>query len=255
MNRCNNCGKATHTYRNCRVPITSNGIIHIHRSKYLLICRKKTLGYVDFIRGKYTLTNPSYILNLIDEMTVEEKKNLLTMEYSDLSIDLWGSVTDDVYPREKFNALRRGVLLKSQLVTLKGLVEASTTAWAEPEWGFPKGRRNSNESELNCALREYSEETGYNPHDLSLVANLMPFEEIFIGSNYKAYKHQYYLAFNAKEAPTRPFQPSEVSAMRLFTYEEAMAAIRPYNVERKTILSKVHQLLNEYFEDNILEKK
>ena len=53
MIKCINCGNTRHLYRQCRVPITSNGIIDVDdQGRYLMICRKKTLGYVDFIRGK-----------------------------------------------------------------------------------------------------------------------------------------------------------------------------------------------------------
>jgi len=45
--------------------------------KYLLICRKDSLGYIDFLRGKYPLYNENYIQTLVDEMTVNEKKSLL----------------------------------------------------------------------------------------------------------------------------------------------------------------------------------
>jgi hypothetical protein len=42
-----------------------------------MICRKKSLGYVDFLCGKYSLSSILHLMNLIDEMTVDEKKHLL----------------------------------------------------------------------------------------------------------------------------------------------------------------------------------
>ena len=55
-NYCNNCGKYGHLYHQCKTPITSFGII-VFRIKedtpqYLMIRRKDTLGYIDFMRGK-----------------------------------------------------------------------------------------------------------------------------------------------------------------------------------------------------------
>ena len=44
----------------------------------------------------------------------------------------------------------------------------------------------------------------------------------------------------------KPYQTTEVSDLKWFTYVEAMAAIRPYNVERKQILTMVHSMLDEY---------
>ena len=78
MNKCNNCGKSWHIYKQCRLPITSNGIININEKKqYLMICRKKTLGYVDFVRGKYNTSSSLFLMNLMDEMTIHEKKDLV----------------------------------------------------------------------------------------------------------------------------------------------------------------------------------
>jgi 8-oxo-dGTP pyrophosphatase MutT (NUDIX family) len=248
MMGCNNCGNLAHGYKYCKHPITSNGVIHVTRDgKYLMICRRKTLGYVDFMRGRYNAHTPAYIMNLINEMTVDEKAALLAQEFSELSADLWGTSHEDAFSREKFELLKRGAVPQS----LAALVAASDTAWESQEWGFPKGRRNANETEVACALREYEEETGHSRHHLKLIKNLLPFEEIFTGSNYKSYKHKYYVGFCDAE-PTGPFQASEVSAMRCFTYEEALAVIRPYNTERKQILAHVHTLLTTHFFDHFM---
>jgi len=243
---CNNCGNLAHGYKYCKHPITSNGVIHVTREgKYLMICRRKTLGYVDFMRGRYSVHVPDYIMNLINEMTVDEKEALLVKTFSELSADLWGTPHEDSFSREKFELLKRGAVPKS----LAELVAASTTAWATQEWGFPKGRRNANETELTCALREYEEETGHSRKNLNLIRNVLPFEEIFTGSNYKSYKHKYYVGFCDAD-PDGPFQVSEVSAMQYFTYEEAVAVIRPYNTERKQVLTDVHHMLLTHFADH-----
>ena len=75
---CNNCGKRGHTYNQCSKPITSTGIICITKEynnvKFLTICRKDSLGYVEFLRGKYNVYDKNYIQNLINEMTLNEKR-------------------------------------------------------------------------------------------------------------------------------------------------------------------------------------
>jgi 8-oxo-dGTP pyrophosphatase MutT (NUDIX family) len=237
--RCNNCGLENHTFRECKIPITSHGIIHYHEGKYLLIRRRKTLGYVDFMRGRYIVQNHPYISNLIDEMTVEEKKDLLSGDFTTLSRAMWNSDHEDPYAREKFNAIKASGVLAQ-------LVQSSTTTWDSQEWGFPKGRRNTYESEINSALREYEEETGYSRHAVQLVRNIVPYEELFVGSNYKSYKHKYYVGFGTPET-LRPFQESEVSAIGWYTYAEAESLFRPYNVERKTILRTVDQMIQQFF--------
>ena len=78
---CNNCGNNGHLFYQCKKPITSIGIllftIENNIIKYLCIRRKDSLGYVDFMRGKYPLFNKEYLMNIINEMTIDEKKRIL----------------------------------------------------------------------------------------------------------------------------------------------------------------------------------
>jgi len=249
MKKCT-CG-VWHAYKHCKSPITSNGIINVNeRMEYLMICRKKTLGYVDFIRGKYSITTPQHLCNLINEMTVQEKKDILTHPFLYLWEDLWGSSSDggieETHSFERFAMITNGCIMENKRVTLAELIQESTTKWEEPEWGFPKGRRNQYESDMICALREYEEETGYDRKDLKLIKNIMPYEEIFIGSNYKSYKHKYFVGLSYNSSPIHGHQESEVSKVEWVRYEDALRRIRPYNVERKYVLGLVHSMIQEY---------
>jgi hypothetical protein len=108
---------------------------------------------------------------------------------------LWGgNVISNQYKneesisREKYNSLVQGILVKDEFYTLCDLIEESNKdkIWIEAEWGFPKGRRNFQETDLNCAIREFEEETGFKRDTMTLIQNVLPFEEIFTGSNYKS---------------------------------------------------------------------
>jgi ADP-ribose pyrophosphatase YjhB (NUDIX family) len=232
-------------------PITSYGIIHYMNNKYLMICRRNSLGYTDFIRGKYSTKNIKHICNLIDEMTITEKQNLLEKNFNVLWNQLWGthyseSSIEEINAEEKFNTMKQGILVDNKYITLRELIHESKTTWECPEWGFPKGRRNSYESELNCALREYEEETGYDKHAIKIIKNVLPYEEIFMGSNYKSYIHKYFLGKSDELVIKHSFQETEVSDMKWVTYEEAIQMIRPYNVERLQILQYIHQCWNMF---------
>ena len=83
-NFCNNCGKTGHAFHHCKHPITSIGII-AYRSiedeyQFLMIRRKDTLGYVDFMRGKYPIYNKLYLQNIIDGDVGEVIEALRTYE-------------------------------------------------------------------------------------------------------------------------------------------------------------------------------
>lgn len=254
---CNNCGKTGHSYNQCSKPITSNGIIAFskleNKIKYLLICRKDTLGYVEFLRGKYPLYNKEYIQNIINEMTVQEKANLLTKDFDTLWKDLWGNFCGIQYrneeknSREKFNSIKEGIhLFDDNFFNLESLIQNSNTNWTEPEWGFPKGRRNYQENDISCALREFSEETGIQKNNVTLVKNFIPFDEIFTGSNYKSYKHRYFIAYMKNCNLPCNIQKSEVSQFRWMNLDESIKAIRPYNLERIQLLKNIENVLLKY---------
>ena len=252
---CNNCGKNGHVFHQCRSPITSIGIIAFRATsrgiEYLMIRRKDSLGYVDFMRGKYSLYNKMYLQNIINEMTLNEKARLLTGDFDTLWNDLWGENVGIQYrseertSREKLETLSLGLITGGQEYSLASLIADSTTSWEETEWGFPKGRRNYQEKDIAAALREFEEETGYSKSGLRLVQNLMPFEEIFTGSNYKSYKHRYFIAHCGSSAQGT-FQSTEVSKLEWKTLDEAVNIIRPYNLEKIAVIERVGKILDQY---------
>ena len=216
---CNNCGKIGHTQHECILPIISIGVI-LYRIKdnqvqYLLIRRKETFGYCDFMKNKTKNISETFLMNIIDEMTVDEKNHIL-QKYGD----------DEV---------------------TKHLVSNSKTVWNEPEWGFPKGRRNSGEKDLDCGLREFEEETGYKISQIQLVDNINPYEELFIGSNLKSYKQKYYLAYTSNNDDILDkYQKSEVSKINWFSYDECLSTIRSYNSEKRNMIKNVHKTIANY---------
>ena len=253
---CNNCGKNGHLYHQCKLPITSVGIVSFRINnenipEFLMIRRKDTLGHVDFMRGKYTLQNKEYILNMLNQMTIDEKMRLKKCTFTELWNDVWGGTdistqykNEEITSEEKFNALKHGVYFNNILYKLHDLIEESDrkNIWNEPEWGFPKGRRNNRESDYDCAIREFGEETGYTSKILQNLQNVIPFEEIFTGSNYKSYKHKYFLMFieHKNTMSTSNFEKTEVSKMEWKNYTDCMKCIRPYNIEKKRTLTKIY---------------
>ena len=265
-NYCNNCGKPGHLFITCKMPITSIGIIafrfldNVGESKkiqYLMIRRKESLGYIDFMRGKYYLQNKNFIMNMLKQMTHEEKLKLKTENFPKLWKEIWGVGGGGMYKneesisKEKFIILQNGVSSNNEYYTLSTLIDESFQydTWNEPEWGFPKGRRNSQEKDYNCAVREFCEETGYSSGNLHNIQNILPFEENFTGSNYKSYKHKYFLMYmNYNDTlDSSNFQKSEVSKMEWKTFDECLECIRPYNLEKIRLISNINKCLTSCF--------
>jgi len=251
---CNNCNKFGHFFHQCRLPITSYGIIVYRINKitkeveYLMIRRKDTFGYIDLIRGKYQTHNINKIQQLIDEMTIDEKIKILITPFPELWIQLWSGQnlkSDENNISHKFEML----LNNENGVGLEALIQNSKTGWEDAEWEFPKGRKNYQEKDLECSLREFEEETGYNRSQINLIDNVIPFEEIFIGSNNKAYKHKYFLACmnESTDSDIMPkHQTSEVSKTEWKTIHGCLNSIRPYSLEKKKIISSVSEVIRTF---------
>ena len=253
---CNNCGKNGHNFRDCIEPITSIGIIAYtyidNEIKYLMIKRKDTLGFVDFMRGKYNIHNKVYLLNIINEMTNNEKELLQTQDFETLWDKLWGKhislkyLNEKIVSKNKYDTLKNGVINNSEKYNLLQLLDESISNWHEQEWGFPKGRRNYKESDITTGIREFIEETGIKLSDINVIKNISPVEEIFTGSNFKAYKHKYYLAQIPNNIILDNFEVSEVSDIRLLTYDECIEKIRDYNLEKMKLIKDVNNILHKY---------
>jgi len=267
---CGNCGKVGHIYKHCNEPVISLGII-LYRCtergrEYLMVMRKDSLGYVELIRGNYPLDDLEYLHNIFEEMTVLEKHRILHEDFTTLWNDLW--VEDEEkkvkYQKEyyhsmkKFELLQEGVDIDGSTITLDNLIRESTSTWPEPEWGFPKGRRNIKERDIQCAIREFEEETDIDQDRIYVMRCIPPMVETFIGSNKKAYRHVYYLAkmldsqFEPKINLEKKIQVIEIGDLRWFSLEDALDHIRVYNEEKKDALRDADRVLNLLEDSTIL---
>jgi len=258
---CVNCGIVGHTFRDCREAVMSFGVCAVKFTdisgvipRYLLIRRRDSLSYVEFMRGKYKLDNAPYIQLLINGMTVEERSRLHAQSFDKLWDTLWNNQNTRQYRNEYETAKRIFEALKNTGDVygkiLSSFIEAATTTWSEPEWGFPKGRRSLHENKLHCAIREFTEETGIAERCLKLIPDEAELIEEYSGTNGIRYRQIYYLGGCAPgtDAATQPFNRimnREVGNIGWFTFDEAFAKIRDTNPEKRTLLTRLHDRICE----------
>ena len=269
---CCNCGGTGHLYRQCNQPITSFGCIVyrlVHDTlnntffpEYLMVQRKDSLAYVEFIRGKYNLENLNYIRTLLSNMTRDELARLQSLTFDKMWNDLWSMRNSKNYAKEqkasedKFTKIQLGYKILGldqtlKTVTLSDIVDAqlSNGGMKETEWGFPKGRRNHMESDKRCAIREFREETGIGGNQIRIKYD-KPVDEIFIGTNNVRYKHVYYIAKYIDGVdkhdyfdPENKHQAREVKSVRWFNYKEAQQNLSSSNTERRELLKRVNNII------------
>lgn len=290
---CVNCGEKGHLFKNCKAPITSFGIIAYkdagcdasdkneevefilenycsqidkyivpskrmaslsNKYKFLMIQRKDTMGYIDFLRGKYSVRKnlsptknvPRLTINTcIEEMTEEENYRIRTMTFDQLWDDLWCNHNSSAYRNEKSYAKR-----KFDMLDLPYYFNKTRSNYKFSEFGFPKGRRNIREQNIECAQREFTEETGYTS-DTYTILNIKPIEEEFLGTNGIRYKHVYFIAKMKNNIPppsvnkNNLIQIGEVKNVAWLTYEECISVIRPYDTAKRNVLTKLYNSLKK----------
>jgi len=226
---------------------------------YLMVQRTFTPDFKELIRGRFDFENEEYIKTLVSRITLQEINFIYTYPHKILYQNIQKfcrikktKIYYEKYKQSTENYQRlidgtinsRGVSIKfSQIVQ-----ENNPTYYLEPDWGFPKGRRNykGNESDLECANREVLEETGVIPEYYQIVPEYYV-TEVHTGSNHIKYAHRYYLGkckedtVNCYIDPFNQHQSGEIRKLGWFTIEQALAMIRPYHVEKKKVLLRVHR--------------
>lgn len=256
---CNNCGKKGHMYKDCKYPVTSCGnIIYRDDSKeprVLMIQRKDSLCYIDFVRGKYDNRNTSYMQTLIDKCSVDEKYRLLNLSFRELWRDLW-LLDDDFLANDdylkcliKFNKIKEGFNINDRNISIKTLIDSSQYKYPNSEWEFPKGRRNINENDFECAKREFREETNYDSSDYDIINNVSPFTEEFIGENNVRYKYIYFIGkLNNYDKilgldPDNNEQITEIKDIQWLNKSEALDKCRDYHKSRINLIEKIFDFI------------
>lgn len=293
---CCNCGKSGHVYKKCFNPITSLGIICVKtnnfksvenltsksdwkrtgfndlniyskpssfstdtssRFNYLLIRRKDSLSFAEFVRVKYNISDVEYIKKMLKNMSKDEHAFLQNATTPDeIWNRLWTSKKKSRTRINEYNMVKKklGLLLNGakdkngNIFTIKSLLSDIATTRIFPEWGFPKGRRVPKESDIQCAIREFCEETDIHRSIIRLLKNIGPVEEVFTGSNNVIYKHIYYIAelktnIEVSVNPDNIHQKAEIGDIRWFSKEDTIEKLEAKNKERIVIFTRVANYL------------
>lgn len=268
---CRNCGATGHVYKDCKQPTMSFGLICYRWTRgvpeYLMIQRKDSLSFMEFVRGKYdlsTIDDAKYILDLFGMMTENERKLIQGGNFDNLWNHIWCQTSipkqthEFIECRKKFDALKAGFPVRNRdgfveyNFNLDYALSHTKSKYNEPEWGFPKGRRRLRETDLDCAIREFCEETGCIQTDFEVIIT-NPYRETFLGTNKTPYSHVYYLT-HMRETPARePYvdphniqQIREVRNVGWFSYDQVIERIREHNWERRNIFQLAHKKVYEF---------
>uniref|UniRef100_A0A6C0K705 Nudix hydrolase domain-containing protein n=1 Tax=viral metagenome TaxID=1070528 RepID=A0A6C0K705_9ZZZZ len=214
------------------LPIPANNL------EILMVRRKDSMSYTDFIRGKFDPANTVYVQTLLEHMTQGEINRLRTETFESLWSRLWNN--SDRHDHEM-------KLAKERFDAVKTDIDSVTPLYIEPEWGFPKGRRLKCESDQGCAEREFFEETNISRSAYTVVSGIQ-LEETFHGTNNILYRHKYFLAVLTDPANIdihqrfTPMQKREISAIGWKTLADCVDLSRPHYTQRHQLLKDLSNL-------------
>ena len=217
---------------------------YLQKFKFLMIRRKKTLGYIEFIRGRYDELDIQTYTSLFEQMVPSEIADIKNNTFDNLWINLWKKSTDNKFYKNEFDESKKKFDKLKQIKTFDIFIDNIKPLFNNPEWGFPKGRRIYLEKNINCACREFQEETSLNDDDYNIINNIPPIQEVFYGTDNILYKHIYYFALCKPDIIVKidinnSNQIEEIGDIGWFNYSDCTKLIRPYHNERQKILNEI----------------
>lgn len=138
----------------------------------LLIQKRATFYYTDFILKNHIKYNENNLLYFFDHMTHDEKLDILSLDFSRMWYRIWMINPD--FPHnseeqklsqeryEKYIAYKNNFEKNYLMDKGRGLKELiNKSQHSECLWEIPKGRKATPyEKDMVCAMREFEEETG-----------------------------------------------------------------------------------------------
>ena len=280
MVTCLNCGKDGHKSSKCNDAIKSYGIIAFKRKRmkgdnhlipldikeyihdvvyggppglghlscddedglfFLLVQRRDSIAYVDIMRGNYR-NNTSRILDTyFQEMIPSEKLRLKTKTFKENSDTLWVNKYSTKKQPSHFKSDHEIAEKKFNAIDIDTLLDNNKSKYWHTSFGFPKGRkRNIYESDIDCAVREFCEESGYNHESIHVDENFFVTEK-FIGSDGIVYEQKYWIAECMSDDvphmdPTNNEQVGEIGSVGWFNVSEADKLFYDDHHEKRRVL-------------------
>jgi 8-oxo-dGTP pyrophosphatase MutT (NUDIX family) len=249
-----------HTRFTCKRPVKrSAGVACCRYNKnntryeVLMVRKRYSYGFAAFVFGQYNKNDNNRIIALFDSMTNQEKLDVLSHRFDLIWWRIWLNFPDDsstlcpddwlmIYNRKtmsnfiqssppktkqelyiKRKAKYESTFLQDGGRRLEMLIRRSKKS-AELIWEIPKGRICKDETKLDCATREFREETGIDVDSYNIVFDISPLVDSFSHMGV-AYSNSYYIGLSSCDFEPAisfdsPTQLIEVDAVKWIGVDE-----------------------------------
>lgn len=216
--------------------------------QFLMVQRKNSLGYLEFIRGRYNLDNIITLTHILEQMTPEEIDDITNKEFDELWNKLWDSNNIRNKNHHKEYTISRQKFYQLKLNHLK-LLESINPHFSFNEWGFPKGRRELYESDLVCGIREFEEETTLTEKDYIILEQCKSIRENLTGTNGINYAHNYFLSILNDNSDIIDESNREIGQTKVLNLNACIEKIRPYHKNKVKIIKSIYIIVNNFLRE------
>ncbi len=153
---------------------------------WLLVRSKYSYAYNLFLSGMYRKTD---LLTILQNMTKEELATVAGLYVGNVKLHELYRGTNFQCALERFYNIRD---------TLRSSLTNINAKQATP-WTYPKGRLEKKESILQCAIREFSEEAGFDVNTVGTLISNSSYYEKYISFDHEVYETTCWLYVTEKE--------------------------------------------------------
>lgn len=181
--------------------VTSYGIALVRRLRnripeVLFIKKRVTYSYITFVKGAYNRSNEVEMVKLFSGMTVEEKINIMSLNFANIWYMSYLTQPHRMTTREvnRYETCKARFEKRFMYDNGKRLLKLlRSTSNSKCIWEIPKGMPTKNEFPIQTAIREFGEETGIKKNKYSIIWGANPLEYNFTDENV-SYRYVYYIA-------------------------------------------------------------
>ena len=168
--------------------------LNTKRMEILMVKKRYTFYFLEFIMGHYSPNDDIKLLYLFNRISIDEKIVIETMDFDRMWYHIWREVpTAETESYSWYCRCKRKFTINFTVPNgeqhIRSLLTQSTSQ--DCMWEIPKGKRNSNETELECAIRETQEETNMTTDQYKLLGESL---EMQYSNEKVCYANKYFVA-------------------------------------------------------------
>lgn len=216
--------------------------------QFLMVQRKHSLGYMEFMRGRYSVDSIDTLIHLVEQMSPNEISDITKKDFDNLWNGLWdlNNIKNKNHHKEYVQSKQKFYQIKLDYPNIFNDIKP---LYNFNEWGFPKGRRESYESDLVCAIREFEEETGLEETSYNVLEKCKSIRENLTGTNGVHYAHNYFLSIINDNSNNKDETNREIGQTQVLNILQCLDKIRPYHKNKIRIIKHIYMVINDFLQE------